>query len=113
MAFIVPILLPFFVAFVVAGVSAFFWREGLARPMIYCVVSFLLVLGLQHFINSVVELVRNMWPLGAGNYVAVKLTPEMIEAFERQRAVQSFVIAVVTVLASYPLLSAVKNGFGR
>jgi hypothetical protein len=114
MAFLVSAVLPFFVAGLTAIAYAASWREQLAKPVAYGLVCFLLVLGLHYLVSSLVELVRNVWPLGGGYSIVVRPTTEgEITAMQRQMTLEGLAIAVAVAVLSYPLVALIRGGFAK
>ena len=113
MAYLASLFLPFLTAILVAAGTSVLWRQLIGRPFVYCAIAFLLALGLFSLLQSVVELVKNMWPLGGGYFIVSKMTPAEIEALERHRLIEGLFIAVGVVLLSYPLLVILKNNLAK
>ena len=113
MAHLASLLLPFLTGILVSVGTVLLWRKLLERPFVYCVIAFLLALGLFTMLHSVVELVKNILPLGGGYFIVTKMTPEEIEALERRRLIEGLFIAVGVVLLSYPLLTIFKNNLAK
>ena len=113
MAFLASLVLPFLVATLMAGATAVLWRAELARPLLFCTICFLVVLGLERLIHALVELVKSLWPLGGGYFIVARPTPDAIEMVERQITIENVAIALVAALLSYPLLVVVKNSMGK
>jgi len=113
MVYLVSSILPFLTAILVCVGTTLIWRNSIDRLFIYCVIAFFMALGMFSLSQFLVEIVKAMWPMGEGYYLVSKMTPEQMSAMERQRLNEGFVIAVVVVLLSYPLLMMLKNGLAK
>ena len=114
MAFLVSAVLPFIVAGVMAITCAMSSRDLLARPLAYGLVSFLLVLGMHHLVQALVELSKNFWPLGRGYFLVSRPTTESeIAAIERQMTIEGLAIAALVAVLSYPVIALVRGGFEK
>lgn len=113
MAHLASLLLPFLTGVLVSAGTSLLWRQLIGKPFVYCAIAFLLALGLFTLLHSVVELVKNMWPLGGGYFIVTNMTPEEIEALERHRLIDGLFIAAGVVLLSYPLLAILKNNLAK
>lgn len=114
MAFLVSAVLPFIVAGLIATACAMSSRVHLARPFAYGLVCFLLVLGMHHLVQALVEFAKNVGPLGRGYFLVARPTTESeIAAIERQMTIEGLVIAAVVAFLSYPIVALVRGGFEK
>jgi len=114
MAFLVSSVLPFMVAAVMAIACAMSSRDLLTRPFVYGAVCFLLVLGMHHLLQALLELAKYVWPLGHGYFLVARPTTESeIAAIERKMIIEGFAIAAVVAVFSYPVITFIWNGFEK
>ena len=114
MVLLISALLPFLVAAALSISCTVIWRIQLARPMVYCATAFFLILGVHYLVKAVVELAKNLWPIGEGYFlVARPASAAELEAIERQMTIQGLAIAIAVVFLSYPLLALLKSGVAK
>jgi hypothetical protein len=110
MVFILSLVLPFVAALVVAAACSFMWRDILARPTLFFLLSVVVVLGMHRLVQVFLEVGRLLWPGSRSYFLEHQPTPSVIELFERGLTVEAFLLAIVAAAASYPLLLAIRNG---
>ena len=110
MVFILSLVLPFVAALIVAAGCSFMWRDVLARPVLFFLLSVVVVLGIHQLGQAFLEVGRLFWPGSRGYFLEHQPTPSVIKLFERGLTIEALLLAIVAAAASYPLLLAIRNG---
>ena len=110
MVFILSLILPFVTALMLAAGCSFMWRDILARPALFFLLSLVVVLGVHRLCQALLEAGRLLWPGSRGYFLEHQPTPSMIELFERGLTIEAFLLAIIAAAVSYPLLLAIRNG---
>ncbi len=95
--------LPFFVATLVVGTTAFLWRTSFTSLSTYVLFASLTVLGLHRVLQILSEVIK---PFFISGYVLEKAKHQtFIEAAQQVITVEVIVISAVLAVTSWPLLS--------